>query len=298
MSDANWQTDLGSGWLVESQTFGFQVRWRLLNVLHHERSPYQEIVIAQLDRFGRALFLDRILQVAEMDEFIYHEMLTHVPLCTQEAPRRVLIIGGGDGGTLRETVKHPEIQRIDLVELDEAVVRACQRWLPGIGGAGWKDPRVHIQFADGYRFLREAPAGHYDAVLVDCSDPGTPADTLYAEDFYRAAYRALAEGGCFVQQALSPFLHADTLAAVSHRLTRVFPRSGVYYCPAPAYLIGLQAFVWGAKGLDLAAGPRRQPPASLRWYTPEVHRAAFTAPPALRDAVASPASTAGPEPRP
>ena len=285
MSDANWQVDPVADWLVESQTIGFQVRWRLLRVLHRERSPYQDIVVAELERFGRALFLDRILQVAELDEFIYHEMLVHVPLCTHPAPRRVLIIGGGDGGTLRETVKHGDLSDIDLVELDEAVVRVCRQWLPGVGGAAWDDPRVHLHFADGFAFLRDVPAGRYDAILVDCSDPGTPADTLYGEEFYRLAYRALADGGCLVQQALSPFIHRDVLAAVGRRLASVFPQAGVYYCPAPSYLIGLQAFVWGAKGTDLAAGPRRQPPAGLRWYTPAVHQAAFVTPPALQDLI-------------
>lgn len=283
VSDANWHPGPGDNWLVESQTIGFQVRWKLLRELHRERSPYQDIVIAELERFGRALFLDRILQVAELDEYIYHEMLAHVPLATHPAPRRVLIIGGGDGGTLRETVKHPEIELIDLVELDEAVVRVCRQWLPGVGGTAWDDPRVRLHFADGFAFLRDAPEGRYDVILVDCSDPGTPADTLYGEDFYRLAHRALREGGCLVQQALSPFIHREVLARIGRRLAAVFDTAGVYYCPAPAYLIGLQAFVWGARGTDLAAGPRRTPPGGLRWYTPEVHQASFVTPPALRD---------------
>ncbi|ADU52307.1 spermidine synthase [Thermaerobacter marianensis DSM 12885] len=283
MSQAGWQVDPESGWLVESQTIGFQVRWRLLRLLHHERSPYQDIVVAELDRFGRALFLDRILQVAEMDEFIYHEMLVHVPLAALPAARRVLIIGGGDGGTLREVTRWPDVEEIHLVELDEAVVRVCRQWLPQVGDGAWDDPRLKIHYADGYAFLQEAPAGTYDAILVDCSDPGTPADTLYSETFYRLADRALAPGGFLVQQALSPFIHRDVLAAILRRLAGVFSQSGVYFCPSIAYLIGLQAFVWGSKGTNPAAGPARPAPGGTRWYTPEVHRAAFIVPPALEN---------------
>ncbi|PZN06609.1 MAG: polyamine aminopropyltransferase [Bacillota bacterium] len=287
MPEANWQAGGDGNWLVESQTetIGFQVRWKIVRELHRERSPYQDIVVVDLDRFGRALFLDRILQVAELDEYIYHEMLAHVPLCTHPDPRRVLIIGGGDGGTLRETVKHPEIEHVDMVELDEAVVRVCRQWLPAVGGNAWDDPRVRLHFADGFAFLRDAPAESYDVILVDCSDPGTPADVLYSEEFYRLAQRALREGGCLVQQALSPFTHREVLAQVGERLAGVFQQAGVYYCPAPSYLIGLQAFVWGSRGTDLAAGPRRAEPAGLRWYTPEIHKASFITPPALRGLV-------------
>lgn len=281
MTPAGWQVDPESGWLAENQTIGFQIRWRLQRLLHHERSPYQDIVVAELERFGRALFLDRILQVAEMDEFIYHEMLAHVPLASLGSARRVLIIGGGDGGTLREVTRWPDVETIHLVELDEAVVRVCRQWLPQVGGTGWDDLRLKIHYADGFAFLQDAAPGQYDAILVDCSDPGTPADTLYSETFYRLAYRALAEGGCLVQQALSPFIHRDALAAIGRRLEGVFPQSGVYYCPSIAYLIGLQAFVWGARGTNPAAGPVRDAPAETRWYTPEVHRAAFITPPAL-----------------
>ena len=281
MTQAGWQVDPESGWLVENQTIGFQIRWRLQRLLHHERSAYQDIVVAELERFGRALFLDRILQVAEMDEFIYHEMLVHVPLASLKSARRVLIIGGGDGGTLREVTRWPDVEAIHLVELDEAVVRVCRRWLPQVGGDAWDDPRLQIVYADGFAFLQEAQPGQYDAILVDCSDPGTPADTLYSETFYRLAHRALAEGGCLVQQALSPFIHRDALATIGRRLEGVFPQSGVYYCPSIAYLIGLQAFVWGSRGTNPANGPVRDAPAGTRWYTPAVHQAAFVIPPAL-----------------
>ncbi|EKP94914.1 polyamine aminopropyltransferase [Thermaerobacter subterraneus] len=281
LTQAGWQVDPESGWLVENQTVGFQVRWRLQRLLHHERSPYQDIVVAELEGFGRALFLDRILQVAELDEFIYHEMLVHVPLASLPRARRVLIIGGGDGGTLREVSRWPEVEAIDMVELDEAVVRVCRQWLPQVGGTAWSDPRLQIHYADGFAFLQKAEPGRYDAILVDCSDPGTPADTLYGETFYRLAYRALAEGGLLVQQALSPFIHREALTTITGRLATVFPDSGVYYCPSIAYLIGLQAFVWGARGTDPGAGPVRGAPQGTRWYTPEVHRAAFVTPPAL-----------------
>ncbi|PZN06705.1 MAG: polyamine aminopropyltransferase [Bacillota bacterium] len=281
MSQAGWQVDPESGWLVENQTIGFEIRWRLQRLLHHERSAYQDIVVAELERFGRALFLDRILQVAELDEFIYHEMLVHVPLAALPAARRVLIIGGGDGGTLREVTRWRDVEEVHLVELDEAVVRVCRQWLPQLGAGAWDDPRLTIHYADGFAFLEAAPAGHYDAILVDCSDPGTPADTLYSEAFYRTAHRALAEGGCLVQQALSPFIHRDVLTTILQRLAAVFPQRGVYFCPSISYLIGLQAFVWGAKGTNPAAGPARTAPDGTRWYTPESHRAAFLMPPAL-----------------
>lgn len=261
----------------------FQVYWNVARERFRRRSAYQEVLIVELVDLGPALFLDGVLQMTARDEFIYHEMLVHVPLLAHRRPRRVLVVGGGDGGTLREVLRHREVERVDLVEIDPAVVEACRTWLPEVGGDAWDDPRCRIHFADGLAFLARAPAGAYDVILVDCSDPGGPASPLYDGPFYAEVHRALADDGIAVQQVTSPFFQPELAARTVRHLGRLFPRHGLYLCTVPTYLTGLQGFAWGSKGPDLSGGPARPAPAGLRWYTPEVHRAAFALPPVLAD---------------
>lgn len=274
-----------SRWLVETGDpgTGFQVSWAVTRELFRQRSPHQEVTVVELTGLGRALFLDGVLQLTTADEFIYHEMLAHVPLLCHPAPRDVLVVGGGDGGTVREVLRHPEVRRVDLVELDGVVVQACRRHLPEVGADVWEDPRLRVHLGDGARFIQEAPDGAYDVVLVDCSDPGGPASPLYSGRFYHEAARVLGEDGILVQQAMSPFFHGSLIRSALEGLRAAFPRTGLYLCAIPSYLFGLQAFVWASRGLDLAPGPVRPAPPGLRWYTPDVHRAAFTLPPVIAE---------------
>ena len=160
-------------WFEETHTDGYRVHWRIKETLWYEKTPYQELQVVDTVDFGKALVLDGAVQTTEKDEFIYHEMISHVALNAHPNPRQVLIIGGGDGGTLREVLKHPEVQGVDMVEIDERVVEVCKEFLPAIASA-FEDPRAHLFFEDGVSFVKKVRE-RYDVILVDSSDPTGPA---------------------------------------------------------------------------------------------------------------------------
>ncbi|MBO8141349.1 MAG: polyamine aminopropyltransferase [Firmicutes bacterium] len=267
-------------WLRETESDDLHINVRVSRVLHQERSPYQDIAIVDTPGLGRALVLDGIVQTTVRDEFYYHEMLAHVPLFSHPCPRRVLVVGGGDGGTVREVLKHRTVQAVDLVEIDERVIDVCRRHLPELS-RGLHDPRVNIIVADALEYVKDV-TGRYDVALIDSSDPLGPAVGLFNETFYRNVFRALADGGLMVAQTESPFttpdLVRDTFAAVG----RAFVGGAyVYLSPVPIYSLGEWSFTVGTKGPDpRAPRPGVQEPLDFRtrYYTPDVHRAVFALP--------------------
>lgn len=274
----------GADWLVETQTPGYRTTWKLRRVLHEERTPYQHLQVVETEDFGRALVLDGCIQTTVGDEFIYHEMITHVPLNTHPHPERVLVIGGGDGGTVREVLRHTPVRRVDLVEIDAAVVAACRTFLPKTAHA-LDDPRVQVQIGDGVGWVRRC-FGHYDVVLVDSSDPDGPAGGLFDDSFYQNVHRALRPGGLMVCQALSPFFHQGLIRAICQSLAGVFPIVRPYLAVIPTYPSGLHCFVLASKRHDpLQARNRLTGP--THWYSPQVHRAAFVLPPVVQALVPS-----------
>lgn len=264
-------------WLIEHQTAGYRTNWKLSGVLHSEQTPFQHLQIVEMADFGRALVLDGCVQTTVGDEFIYHEMIAHVPLGSHPNPERVLVIGGGDGGTVREVLKHSTVRRVDMVEIDGAVVAACRKHLPET--AGWlDDPRVRLHIDDGLRWVNRLQS-EYDVILVDSSDPEGPAEGLFNEAFYQDVHRALKPGGMFVCQTLSPFFHQSLIRDVYRTVSRYFPITTPYLAVIPTYPSGLHCFMLGSKKHHPLKGSLRMTPLRTRWYTPEVHRAAFALPP-------------------
>ncbi len=272
-----------SEWLLEEQTPGYYTKWKLRKVLHEEQTPFQHMQIVEMEDFGRALILDGCVQTTVGDEYIYHDMITHVPLFTHPNPERVLIIGGGDGGTAREVLRHKTVKEVDMVEIDGAVIEACRKHLPETS-CELDNPRLNLHVGDGLAWVAER-SEEYDVILVDSSDPAGPAEGLFNETFYRNVYRALKPAGLFVCQTLSPFFHQSLIRSVYQVVSRIFPITAPYLAVVPTYPSGLHCFMMGSKKYHPLRSGIRVPTFETKWYSPEVHRAAFVLPPVIADLV-------------
>ncbi|HOS44290.1 MAG TPA: polyamine aminopropyltransferase, partial [Armatimonadota bacterium] len=233
--------------------------------------------------FGRMLVLDDATQTSEVEEYLYHEMLVHVPMMAHPDPQRVLVIGGGDGGALRRVLEHP-VRKATMVEIDGEVVRVSRALLPAIAGDAFDDPRAELIIGDGVRYLRETDE-HFDVILVDSTDPVGPAADLFGESFYRDARRALGEDGLIVTQSGSPLVMLDELKDAVALMRRVFPLVRTYLCAIPLYPGVLWSFTAASVNCDPSAVAPAAIAARLRangaptgWYTPAIHRAAFALP--------------------
>jgi len=255
---------------------GFQQRVQLRASFWEGRSPFQHVEILDTLSFGRALVLDDALQTTEADEFLYHEPLVQIPLLAHPHPRRVLVVGGGDGGALRHALMHVAVERAVQVEIDKLVLDACQEWLPDLAGGAFQHPRAELIIGDGLAYMRDV-SEPFDVILVDSTDPVGPAEGLISEEFYRLAAGALARDGIFAMQTGSPLLMRDELDAATDRMRSVFPIVKTYLGHVPSYPGVLWSWTAGSMTLDPSV-PRRSPPAGLRYYTPDVHRAAFALP--------------------
>jgi len=257
-----------------------------------EHTGFQHVQIFDTAVAGRVMALDGCVQVTERDESAYSEMLTHLPILEHGNVRRVLIVGGGDGAVAEEVLKHPGVERIDLVDIDGRVVELSRRLLTTIHRGALDDPRVHIHCEDAFAFLERAPAGAYDLAVTDRPDPTEIAEGLYAPAFYERLQRALAERGVVTLQTGCPFFQPSELTADSRNLAAVFSSAGAYLTVVPTYTGGFMALTWGAKGAPLgevdAATLRGRVDAlglATRHYTPETHRAAFALPPWIAELV-------------
>jgi spermidine synthase len=271
-------------WFAEPPYGGCQQRYRVLQRLHSETTPWQTLEVLDLEGPGRALILGGTLQTSLNEEFTYHEPLVHVPLFAHANPHRVLIIGGGDGGALRHVLLHPSVDRALEVEIDAAVVEASLRFLPEISGGAYTDPRTELKIEDGVHFLADTPE-RFDTILVDSTDPVGPAAALISGDFLRSARRALAPGGLIAMQSGSPISQPREWLATVRAFKRVFPIVKPYLGYVPIYPAMLWSWVIGSDEVDptsfddMSVRTRVEGlPEKLRVYTPAAHRAAFALP--------------------
>jgi len=257
---------------------------RVRRWLHDERSPYQHIQVADTFTYGRVLMLDGIFQTSERDEHYYHEMLVHPACTTAHSIERVLVVGGGDGGTAREVLRHAGVREVVMVEIDERVVRVAQQHLPGIAAA-LRDPRLELRIGDGVRFLAEAAAASFDVIVLDGSDPVGPSRGLFGEPFYRDCARVLRRGGVFALQSESYNVVGELWREIQDALGRVFPSVRPYFGFAPLYGTGMWTWTHCSRGVDpLALDPDRARAVErdTRYYHRDIHRAAFALPNELR----------------
>jgi len=268
---------------AEPFRLGWQQSVQVREILYDGQSDFQHLQVLDTVPFGRMLVLDDATQTSVVDEYIYHEMLVHVPMMTHPDPKRVLVIGGGDGGALRRVLEYP-LDKATMVEIDGEVVRVSREFLPAIAGDAFTHPRGELIIGDGVRYLRETTE-HFDVILVDSTDPVGPAVDLFGESFYQDALRALGHDGIIVTQSGSPLVMLDELQAAVTLMRRVFPIVKTYLCNIPIYPGVLWSFTAASMSLDPSTVLPATIAARLRangqptgWYTPALHRAAFALP--------------------
>ena len=275
-------------WVNETLYAAWGQRFLVKRELARVQSAFQDIMIFESVTHGRVMLLDGVVQITEGDEFVYQEMLTHVPLLAHGACTRVLIIGAGDGGVLRRVMQHRNVQRAVMVEIDGEVIRLAREFMPSIAADAWSDPRAEVIVGDGIDYVKRAPDAAFDAIIVDSTDPIGVGEVLFTDDFYANAARILAAGGLIVNQCGVPFLQADELRETSVRRERFFPHVIAYVAAVPTYVGGFMTLGCAAK----QAGLDRVPPDTIRqraeaagilggtqYWTPDVHASAFNLPP-------------------
>ncbi len=247
--------------------------------LFSKKSGFQQIDLYETKHHGRMLVLDGIIQLTDFDEFAYQEMLAHIPLFAHPLPEKVLVIGGGDGGILREVTKHDSVLSIDICEIDEKVIEVSREFLPGMS-IGFDDPRVSIHIADGSEFVRHHPL-EYDVIIVDSSDPVGPGEILFEKDFYAHGKKALRANGLMAVQAESFFLHPDEVQKIVKNMKALYRHLGYAYSLIPTFTGGHVGICIGSDGSDPSQPSRpvsKSFQAGLKYYNPEIHEAAFVLP--------------------
>jgi len=241
-------------------------------VLYHTKSPYQEILVFENPFFGKVLVLDGVVQLTEKDEFIYHEMLAHVPLMAHPEPKKVLIIGGGDGGTLREVLKHKTVEEAVLVDIDKEVIETSKKFFPTLSKA-FDDPRAIVVNEDGFKYLQDYE-NEFDVIIVDSTDPVGYAYALTTEEFFKMVFRALKEGGIYVGQSESIHYHLDTVRRFQNNLKAVFPIVDLYTAVIPTYAGYWWTFSIASKKYNVRE-PKRVKDFETKYYSEGVHKSSF-----------------------
>tara|TARA_R110000824_G_scaffold118960_18_gene272537 strand:+ start:66444 stop:67310 length:867 start_codon:yes stop_codon:yes gene_type:complete len=277
---------MSARWIGETlhEKEGLTTSFRADKVLYEESTGQQELLIFENPMFGTMMTLDGATQVTTSDEFIYHEMMTHVPVLAHGSVTSLLIIGGGDGGILREAARHKGISKITMVEIDPAVTEFSKKHLAMVSAGAFDDPRLDLVFADGTKFVAETEE-RFDVIIVDSTDPVGPGAVLFEEEFYRNAKRCLKSGGVLVTQNGVPFMQPGELTSTIGKFRRIFNVASCYLATIPTYVGGPMAMGWGTDDAGLSAVPvplleERFAAAAFetRYYTPQVHAAAFALP--------------------
>ncbi len=269
-------------WYMEQHTPNVKFSVKVDKQLYSGMSDFQRIDVFESAEFGRILTLDGFLMLTEKDEFIYHEMIVHVPMCVHPDPKKVLVIGGGDGGAVRELLRYPGIEAIDLVEIDEAVVEVSKKYLPGVA-SGFSDSRVRCHYQDGLKFIRRVE-DEYDIIIVDSTDPFGPGEGLFTKEFYGNCFKALHADGIMVNQHESPYYKDDAYAMqrAHKRIVQSFPYSRVYQAHIPTYPSGHWLFGFASKKYhpvrDADWDRWKKLGIKTRYYNTNLHAGAFALP--------------------
>lgn len=269
-----WFSELGVMW--PGQAFSLEVE----EVLFQGKSEYQDVVVFKSKTYGTVLALDGVIQLTERDEFSYQEMIVHLPMCAHPNPKKVLIIGGGDGGVLREVCKHSTVEVIEQVEIDKMVPEVSKKYLPSMS-SHFDDPRLKLYFEDGCKFL-ETKNAEYDVIIVDSSDPVGPAEVLFQKPFYASMRKALKEGGIVATQAECMWLHLELINKLVQESKELYPKVEYAYTTIPTYPCGQVGFIVcsnnATEGYTASKPVRTLPAGSTKYYNEQVHSAAFVVP--------------------
>jgi spermidine synthase len=281
-------------WIEETLHRGFRCRLKADRILFDSETEHQRLIIFENEDFGRVMMLDNVVQLATKDDFIYHEMMAHVPLFAHGGVRKALIVGGGDGGVLREVLRHPEVKNATLCEIDRSVIDLCRQHFPDISAGAFDDKRTEIVIADGTKFVAETEM-RFDVIMVDSTDPIGPGAVLFTREFYANCRRCLAPGGILVTQNGLPFLQADELKQSISYFRGLFDDASAYLATTPSYFGGPMSFGWATDDAKLREHKRkkiekryeRAGAFRTRYWRPDVHVAAFALPTYIRDLVES-----------
>ena len=285
-------------WFEETFHRDWRVRLSADRVLEEVTSHHQELAVFENATWGRVLLLDGVIQLTTSDEFVYHEMMAHVPLMALEHPQSVLVVGGGDGGVLREVLRHPGVEEACLVDIDRSVIDLSLRHFPEVSAGAFDDPRSEVVIADGAAFVASTDT-RFDAVIVDSSEPVGASAVLHSPEFFANCKRCLRPGGILVTQTGMPNLAPEQLSATCTAFARLFKVAAPYMCWQPCYFGGPFALTWGSDTAELRQVPietlaerAKTRGIATRYYTPELHHAAFTLPAYVQDLVSTAISRA------
>lgn len=269
-------------WFTEKQTKNFGITMKVKQTYVTEQTEYQKLDLFETEEWGKMLTLDDMVMTTEVDEFVYHEMVAHVPLFTHPNPKNVLVVGGGDGGVIREVLKHPSVEKATLVDIDKRVIETSKEYLPSIAGS-LDDPRVEVMIGDGFMKIAESK-NEYDVILVDSTEPVGPAVQLFTKGFYAGIAKALKTDGVFVAQTDNPWFKADLIQQVFKDVKEIFPITRLYTANIPTYPSGLWTFTIGSKIHDpLKVKEERFHEIETKYYTKELHFASFVLPKFVKD---------------
>jgi spermidine synthase len=276
--DKNWYTE---EWAGQGSAISLKIKTKL----HDEQSVYQRIEIYETESFGTLMTLDGLVMVTDRDNFVYHEMMSHPALFTHPDPKRVLVIGGGDCGTLHEVLRHPSVTLAEQVELDERVTRVSEMFFPELCESN-NDPRARLHFADGIKWVADAKPNIYDVIIIDSTDPVGPAAGLFSEDFYKNCFRALTPRGVVVGQSESPLFHADLITSVQKSFKAAgFSDMATLFFPQCTYPSGWWSATVACKSGSVAQFRAKDSAAktfTTRYYNHAIHTAALACPEFLR----------------
>ncbi|NEX15807.1 MAG: polyamine aminopropyltransferase [Halochromatium sp.] len=283
LAEKDWFTEVAE---AAGSAFSLRVKHRL----HHEESPFQTIEVYATETFGNLMVIDGFTMLSTRENFLYHEMLSHPVLLTHPAPRRIAIIGGGDCGTLREVLRHPEIESAVQIDIDERVTRVAEQFFPELTESN-ADPRATLLFDDGIGWMREAPDQSLDVIIIDSTDPVGPAEGLFTTAFYRDCHRVLAPGGLLVQQSESPLYHMDIIRGIyADTEAAGFQDRATLFFPQAIYPSGWWSATLVSRDQvipDFRANAASNLPFPTRYYTAEIHRAALAQPAFFKQALAT-----------
>ena len=254
-------------------------------LLFSEETPYQTVEVYETDTWGNLMTIDGMVMLSEKDEFVYHEMLAHVGMFSHPDPERVLIVGGGDGGTAREVMRHSSVNEVDMVEIDETVVRASKEFLPDVGD--WDNPKLNVLFEDGIQFVNDIEKP-YDVIIIDGSDPVGPAEGLFEDEFLQACFDGLSEDGVLTAQTESPWVedYHKSINKIFKALENIYDRSMMYLAYIPLYPAGMWSFSFASKGADPLSDDTlnrvenglKEFDSEMKYYNSDIHKGCFALP--------------------
>lgn len=284
-------TPARSGWVSETLHADIEFSFKADKVLYEQKTDAWHLQLIENPFFGKVLMLDGITQVTSRDEFIYHEMMAHVPILAHGTAKEVLIVGGGDCGMAEEALKHGALTRLTQVEIDQSVVDFSKEHFGSFNAPVFNDPRFDLIIDDGAKFVAETDR-RFDVIMIDSTDPIGPGAVLFTEEFYRNCHRCLNQGGVLVTQSGVPFLQEDELVTSIRHFSKIFKDASAYITSVPTYIGGHMALGWASDNaalkntpVDVLAERFKAAHIETRYYTPEVHRAAFALPKFIHDAV-------------